>query len=182
MCDNSQNPKEKIKGEKYVKLALDCVKSVNGKQKVKDFSNILVGNKNAEIKTYKGNESPFFKSGAEEDEHFWHAVFRQIVVLGFVKKEIEAYWTLILTEKGEEFLNNPKDIYLIKEHDVSDADDEDIILNQKAGWGALDEKLFKMLKDLRKSIALKKNIPPFVIFQDPSMEEMTMQYPINFED
>ena len=71
---------------------------------------------------------------------------------------------------------------LIKEHDFSDTDDKDIILNQKAGGGALDEKLFKMLKDLRKSIALKKNIPPFVIFQDPSMEEMTMQYPINFEE
>jgi ATP-dependent DNA helicase RecQ len=182
MCDNSQNPKEKIKGEKYVKLALDCVKSVNGKHKVKYFANILVGNNNAEIKTYKGNESPFFKSGAEEDEHFWHAVFRQIVVLGFVKKEIESYGTLILTEKGEEFLNNPKEIDLIKEHDFSDTDDEDIFLNQKAGGGALDEKLFKMLKDLRKSIALQKSIPPFVIFQDPSMEEMTMQYPINFEE
>ena len=182
MCDNSQNPKEKIKGKKYVKLALDCVKSVNGKHKVKYFANILVGNNNAEIKTYKGNESPFFNSGAEEDVHFWHAVFRQIVVLGFVKKEIETYGTLILTEKGEEFINNPKEIDLIKEHDFSDTDDKDIILNQKGGGGALDEKLFKMLKDLRKSIALKKNIPPFVIFQDPSMEEMTMQYPINFEE
>ena len=182
MCDNSQNPKEKIKGKKYVKLALDCVKSVNGKHKVKYFANILVGNNNAEIKTYKGNESPFFNSGAEEDVHFWHAVFRQIVVLGFVKKEIETYGTLILTEKGEEFINNPKEIELIKEHDFSDTDDKDIILNQKGGGGALDEKLFKMLKDLRKSIALKKNIPPFVIFQDPSMEEMTMQYPINFEE
>ena len=182
MCDNSQNPKEKIKGKQYVKLALDCVKSVNGKHKMKYFANILVGNNNAEIKTYKGNESPFFNSGAEEDEHFWHAVFRQIVVLGFVKKEIESYGTLILTEKGENFINNPKEIDLIKEHDFSDTDDKDIILNQKANGGALDEKLFKMLKDLRKSIALKKNIPPFVIFQDPSMEEMTMQYPINFEE
>ena len=182
MCDNSQNPKEKINGKQYVKLALDCVKSVNGKHKVKYFANILVGNNNAEIKTYKGNESPFFNSGAEEDEHFWHAVFRQIVVLGFVKKEIESYGTLILTEKGEEFINNPKEIDLIKEHDFSDTDDKDIVLNQKAGGGALDEKLFKMLKDLRKSIAQKKSIPPFVIFQDPSMEEMTMQYPINFEE
>jgi len=182
MCDNSQNPKEKIKGKQYVKLALDCVKSVNGKHKVKYFANVLVGNNNAEIKTYKGNESPFFNSGGEEDEHFWHAVFRQIVVLGFVKKEIESYGTLLLTEKGEDFINNPKEIDLIKEHDFSDTDDKDIILNQKAGGGALDEKLFKMLKDLRKSIALKKNIPPFVIFQDPSMEEMTMQYPINFEE
>ena len=182
MCDNSQNPKEKIKGKEYVKLALDCVKSVNGKHKVKYFANILVGKNNAEIKTYKGNESPFFNSGGEEDEHFWHAVFRQIVVLGFVRKEIESYGTLILTEKGKDFINNPKEIDLIKEHDFSDTDDKDIILNQKGGGGALDEKLFKMLKDLRKSIAVKKSIPPFVIFQDPSIEEMTMQYPINIEE
>jgi ATP-dependent DNA helicase RecQ len=182
MCDNSQNPKEKIKGKQYVKLALDCVKSVNGKHKVKYFANILVGKNNAEIKTYKGNESPFFNSGGEEDEHFWHAVFRQIVVLGFVRKEIESYGTLILTEKGKDFINNPKEIDLIKEHDFSDTDDKDIILNQKGGGGALDEKLFKMLKDLRKSIAVKKSIPPFVIFQDPSIEEMTMQYPINIEE
>ena len=182
MCDNSQNPKEKIKGKQYVKLALDCVKSVNGKHKVKYFANILVGKNNAEIKTYKGNESPFFNSGGEEDEHFWHAVFRQIVVLGFVRKEIESYGTLILTEKGKDFINNPKEIDLIKEHDFSDTDDKDIILNQKGGGGALDEKLFKMLKDLRKSIAVKKSIPPFVIFQDPSIEEMTMQYPIDIEE
>ena len=182
MCDNSQNPKEKIRGKEYVKLALDCVKSVNGKHKVKYFANILVGKNNAEIKTYKGNESPFFNSGGEEDEHFWHAVFRQIVVLGFVRKEIESYGTLILTEKGKDFINNPKEIDLIKEHDFSDTDDKDIILNQKGGGGALDEKLFKMLKELRKSIAVKKSIPPFVIFQDPSIEEMTMQYPINIEE
>ena len=106
---------------------------------MKYFANLLVGNNNAEIKTYKGNESPFFSSGAEEDVHFWHAVFRQIVVLGFVK-EIETYGTLILTEKGEEFINNPKGIDLVKEHDFSDTDDKDIILNQ-AGGGALDEKL-----------------------------------------
>ena len=182
MCDNSQNPKEKIRGKEYVKLALDCVKSVNGKHKVKYFANILVGKNNAEIKTYKGNESPFFNSGGEEDEHFWHAVFRQIVVLGFVRKEIESYGTLILTEKGKDFINNPKEIDLIKEHDFSDTDDKDIILNQKGGGGALDEKLFKMLKELRKSIAVKKSIPPFVIFQDPSIEEMTMQYPIDIEE
>ena len=182
MCDNSQNPKEKIRGKQYVKLALDCVKSVNGKHKVKYFANILVGKNNAEIKTYKGNESPFFNSGGEEDEHFWHAVFRQIVVLGFVRKEIESYGTLILTEKGKDFIDKPKEIDLIKEHDFSDTDDKDIILNQKGGGGALDEKLFKMLKDLRKSIAVKKSIPPFVIFQDPSIEEMTMQYPIDIEE
>ncbi len=182
MCDNSQNPKEKIEGKKYVQLALECVKSVKGKHKVKYFTHLLTGKKTGEITTYKGIDSPFFNKGAEEDEHFWHAVFRQIVVQGLIKKEVESYGTLSLTEKGDDYISSPHSFMLIKEHDFSDTDDVDIILNQKGGGGALDEKLFKMLKDLRKSIAVKKNIPPFVIFQDPSIEEMTMQYPINPEE
>ena len=182
MCDNSQNPKEKIEGKHYVKLALECVKSVSGKHKVKYFAHLLTGKQTAEIKTYKGTESPYFNKGGEEDEYFWHAVYRQIVVQGFVKKEIESYGTLIVTDKGEEFIAAPQSFTLIKEHDFSDTDDKDIILNPKVGGGALDEKLFKMLKELRKSIAVKKNIPPFVIFQDPSIEEMTMQYPITTEE
>jgi len=182
MCDNSQNPKEKIEGKHYVKLALECVKSVSGKHKVKYFAHLLTGKQTAEIKTYKGTESPYFNKGGEEDEYFWHAVYRQIVVQGFVKKEIESYGTLIVTDKGEEFIAAPQSFTLIKEHDFSDTDDKDIILNPKGGGGALDEKLFKMLKELRKSIAVKKNIPPFVIFQDPSIEEMTMQYPITTEE
>ena len=182
MCDNSQNPKEKIEGKQYVQLALECVKSVQGKHKVKYFTHLLTGKKTGEITTYKGIDSPFFNKGAEEDEHFWHAVFRQIVVQGLIKKEVESYGTLSVTEKGDDYIASPHSFMLIKEHDFSDTDDLDIILNQKGGGGALDEKLFKMLKDLRKSIAVKKNIPPFVIFQDPSIEEMTMQYPINLEE
>ena len=182
MCDNSQNPKEKIEGKKYVQLALECVKSIQGKHKVKYFTHLLTGKKTGEITTYKGIDSPFFNKGVEEDEHFWHAVFRQIVVQGLIKKEVESYGTLSVTEKGEDYIASPHSFMLIKEHDFSDTDDLDIILNQKGGGGALDEKLFKMLKDLRKSIAVKKNIPPFVIFQDPSIEEMTMQYPINLEE
>ena len=182
MCDNSQNPKEKLEGKQYVKLALECVKSVHGKHKVKYFTHLLTGKKTAEITTYKGIDSPFFNMGSEEDEHFWHAVFRQIVVQGLIKKEVESYGTLSVTEKGDNYISSPHSFMLIKEHDFSDTDDMDIILNQKGGGGALDEKLFKMLKDLRKSIAVKKKIPPFVIFQDPSIEEMTMQYPINLEE
>ncbi|MAJ06407.1 MAG: DNA helicase RecQ [Crocinitomicaceae bacterium] len=182
MCDNSQNPKEKIEGKEFIKLALEVVKSVNGKHKVKYFAHILTGKKTAEIKTYKGDESPFFNKGFEQDEHFWHAVFRQIIVLGLIKKEVESYGTLMVTKKGDEFLAHPYSSMLVKEHDFSDTDDHDIIVNQKSGGGALDEKLFKMLKDLRKSIAIKKNIPPFVIFQDPSIEEMTMQYPISIDE
>tara|TARA_B100001287_G_scaffold111572_1_gene94061 strand:+ start:20807 stop:23002 length:2196 start_codon:yes stop_codon:yes gene_type:complete len=181
MCDNSQNPKEKIEGEKSVLTALECVENTQGKHKAKYFVNILIGNQTAEVKTYKGFNSNFFGKGKEFDDHYWHAVFRQIIVAGLLKKEIETYGTLLLTKKGKEFMSSPHSFELIKEHDFSDTDDDDILLQQK-GSGALDETLFNMLKDLRKSIALKKKIPPFVIFQDPSLEEMTIQYPINVEE
>ena len=181
MCDNSQNPKEKIEGKESVKMALECVKSIKGKHKVKYFVNILVGNETAEIKTYKGNQTTFFKKGNEFDDHYWHAVYRQIIVAGLLKKEIESYGTLLITKNGEDYINNPKPFELIKEHDFSDTDDDDILIQQKGG-GALDERLFNMLKDLRRSIAVKKKIPPFVIFQDPSLEEMTIQYPVSIDE
>ena len=181
MCDNSTNPKETTEGKENVALALSCVKSVKGKHKVKYFVDILSGNKTAEIKTYQGISSPFFGKGKEHDNHFWHAVYRQIIVAGLLKKEVESYGTLLLTPKGEKFMDQPTSFMLIKEHDFSDTDDDDLILNQKGG-GALDDKLFNMLKDLRKSIATKKQIPPFVIFQDPSLEEMTVHYPITIEE
>ena len=105
----------------------------------------------------------------------------EIIVAGLLKKEVESYGTLLLTPKGEKFMDQPTSFMLIKEHDFSDTDDDDLILNQKGG-GALDDKLFNMLKDLRKSIATKKQIPPFVIFQDPSLEEMTVHYPVTIEE
>ncbi len=181
MCDNSTNPKELTEGKDNVALALVCVKSVKAKHKAKYFVDLLTGNKTAEIKTYQGINSPYFGKGDEYDNHFWHAVYRQIVVAGLIKKEVESYGTLLVTNEGQKFIDTPSSFMLIKEHDFSDTDDDDIILNQKGG-GALDEKLFNMLKDLRKSIASKKKIPPFVIFQDPSLEEMTVHYPISIEE
>ena len=181
MCDNSTNPKELTEGKDNVALALACVKSVKAKHKAKFFVDLLTGNKTAEVKTYQGINSPYFSKGDDYDNHFWHAVYRQIVVAGLIKKEVESYGTLLITNEGQKFIDAPSSFMLIKEHDFSDTDDDDIILNQKGG-GALDEKLFNMLKDLRKSIATKKKIPPFVIFQDPSLEEMTVHYPISIEE
>ena len=181
MCDNSTNPKELTEGKDNVALALACVKSVKAKHKAKYFVDVLTGNKTAEVKTYQGINSPYFSKGDDYDNHFWHAVFRQIIVAGLIKKEVESYGTLLITNEGQKFIDAPSSFMLIKEHDFSDTDDDDIILNQKGG-GALDEKLFNMLKDLRKSIATKKKIPPFVIFQDPSLEEMTVHYPISIEE
>ena len=111
MCDNSQNPKEKIEGKEFIKLALEVVKSVNGKHKVKYFAHLLTGKKSAEIKTYKGDESLFFNKGVEQDEHFWHAVFRQIKS-GLIKKEVESYGTLMVTKKEMNFYHPHSSILL----------------------------------------------------------------------
>ncbi len=181
MCDNSRFPKEKSEGKEDVQLVLKTIKSIVGKHKVKYFVDILTGNLTSEINTYKHNNNEFFGAGKEKDGLFWNAVLRQVIVAGLVGKEIESYGTLFLRESGEDFISNPKSFMLIKEHNYSDTDNSDIILNQKGGR-ASDDVLFKMLKDLRKEIAKGKGVPPFVVFQDPSLEDMTLQYPISMEE
>ena len=182
MCDNSRHPKEKTEGKDQVILALKIVGSLLSKHKVKYFVDLLVGKSTSEIKTYKHDTNKFFSKGSDYDEHFWNAVYRQIIVSKLIGKEIESYGTLFLTEKGKDFIKSPNSYMIYKEHDFSDTDDDDIIIDQKGGGGALDETLFEMLKDLRRSISKKMNVPPFVVFQDPSLEDMTIQYPITFEE
>jgi ATP-dependent DNA helicase RecQ len=181
MCDNSRFPKEKTEGKEDVHLVLRTIKSIVGKHKVKYFVDILSGNITSEITTYKHHTSDFFGAGKEKDPLFWNAALRQVIVAGLVGKEIESYGTLFLKEAGEDFINNPKSFMLIKEHNYSDTDDSNIVLNQKGGR-ASDDVLFKILKDLRKEIAKSKGVPPFVVFQDPSLEDMTLQYPISMEE
>ena len=181
MCDNSRFPKEKSEGKDDVQLVLKTIKGIVGKHKVKYFVDILTGNLTSEINTYKHNNNEFFGAGKEKDPLFWNAALRQVIVAGLVGKEIESYGTLFLKEAGENFISNPKSFMLIKEHNYSDTDDSSLILNQKGGR-ASDEALFKILKDLRKEIAKSKDVPPFVVFQDPSLEDMTLQYPISMEE
>jgi ATP-dependent DNA helicase RecQ len=182
MCDNSKFPKEKFEGKQEVKMALETINSIEGKHKFNYFVDILTGNSTSKVKTYKHESNLFFGLGKNYDENFWNAVYRQIIVAGLAAKEIESYGTLFLTQKGKEFIDQPVSFLLSKEHDFSDTDDEDIIVDQKGGGGSLDPELFNLLKDLRKSLSVKNKIPPFVIFQDPSLEDMTIQYPITIED
>ena len=182
MCDNSKFPKEKFEGMNEVKMALQTVQSIEGKHKFNYFVDILTGNKTSKVQTYKHESNTYFGKGKAHDEPFWNAVYRQLIVAGLAAKEIESYGTLFLTKSGEDFINSPKSFMLAKEHDFSDTDDEDVIVDQKVGGGALDPELFRLLKDLRKSLSIKNKIPPFVIFQDPSLEDMTIQYPVSIED
>jgi len=181
MCDNSRFPKEKSEGKDDVQLVLKTIKSIVGKHKVKYFVDILTGTTTSEVKTYKHDTNEYFGAGKEKDALFWNAALRQVIVAGLVGKEIESYGTLFLREAGQKFIENPESFMLIKEHNYSDTDDTDFIVNQKGGK-ASDEVLFKMLKELRKEIAKSKEVPPFVVFQDPSLEDMTLQYPISMDE
>lgn len=181
MCDNSRHPKEKVEGKDDVVTILKVIEHIKGKHKVKYFVDFLVGKKTNEITTYKHDKNEYFGIGKDKEAHFWNAALRQVIVAGFLGKEIESYGTLFLTPRGKDFMVEPRSFELIKEHDFSDTDDDDIIINQKGGK-ASDEVLFKMLKELRKKMAKDKGVPPFVIFQDPSLEDMTVQYPITIEE
>lgn len=184
LCDNTQNPKKKSEGKEKVVELLQVVRDLKGKHKYPYISDFMVGVKTSEIVTYKHDQHEKFGVGKEHDNQFWNAVLRQVIVGGLLKKEIETYGTLSLTEKGHEFIKNPVSFMLIEENDFSDIDpnNDTVIVNQKTGGKAADETLFLMLKDLRKQIATSKNVPPFVVFQDPSLEDMATQYPITIEE
>ncbi len=149
-------------------------------QKAKHICSYLSGNLTADIKAYKHNQLPGFGIGKEKDENFWNAVIRQSLVAGLIYKDIESYGILKFSEDGKEFIKNPRSFTLLKEHDFSVTDDD--ISASAAKGGAFDEVLYQMLLDLRKSISKQKNIPPFVIFQEPSLKDMCFQYPITIDE
>ncbi|HRW62572.1 MAG TPA: DNA helicase RecQ [Bacteroidales bacterium] len=181
-CDNCLHPKEQFEGQDDVVLALKAVLDVKEKFKAEHVAQVLSGVKNSAIKSYKHHELEIFGEGAEQDVKYWNAVLRQALVAGLVEKDIENYGLLHLTEKGKDFIQNPESFMLTKDHDYEAADDD---LDGKGGGpktGALDTELFNILKDLRKKVAKDLNLPPFVIFQDPSLEDMAIQYPITLEE
>jgi len=181
-CDNCLHPKQQFEGKEYLQLVLETVLAVKEKFKAEHVANILCGNITTAIKSYKHNKLETFGEGAEKDVKFWNAIIRQALVMKFVKKDIENYGLLLLTEKGRKFIKEPFDLMFTQDHDYQESDDDDITLSQPGKGGSSDEELFNMLKDLRKRIAKKKNLPPFVIFQDPSLEDMSIQYPITIEE
>ncbi|MFN6378426.1 MAG: DNA helicase RecQ [Flavobacteriales bacterium] len=182
MDDNSRNPKEKFEGKEYVKLLLDTIASFKEMHKAKFICNVICGIKNSEVTTYKGHLNEFFGEGKEETEKFWNAILRQMLVRGLLRKEIETYGTLKITDEGKAFMKKPTSFTLVKEEEIGETDDDGELLIPKQGGGAADETLFGMLKDLRLKTSKEKKIPPYVIFQDPALEEMATQYPITIDE
>jgi len=180
-CDNCLNPKEFVEAQDEVTRALEAIYEVKEKYKAEHIADILVGKSTAAVKSFHHDELESFGMGDDHDEHFWQAVFRQSMVAGLISKDIENYGLLKITLAGHEYLNNPQPFQLVKNHRYEDEDD-DSVTGAPAGGSGGDPELFNMLKDLRKSIAKKLNLPPFVIFQDPSLADMSIQYPITLDE
>ena len=181
-CDNCLNPKAQIEAKDDIVIALKAILEVNEKYKGDHIANILIGNSTAAIKSFKHYTLKSFGSGKEHDERFWNAVFRQLMVAGIINKDIENYGLLKVTEKGHEFLEKPHSFMLVKNHDYEEEGDSVVAGGAPSGGASGDPQLFAMLKDLRKKVAKKHDLPPFVIFQDPSLADMSIQYPITIEE
>ncbi len=180
-CDNCKNPRERREGQEFVTMLLEAIKLLEETQKAKHYCAYLSGHVTADIKAYKHDKLSTFGIGKDQDEHFWNAVIRQVTLGGLIFKDIETFGTLKLTDAGKRFLERPESFMLLKQHDFSNTDDDESIVQAGKG-GAFDETLYDLLVDLRKTIAKQKNIPPFVIFQEPSLKDMCFQYPITIEE
>lgn len=186
MCDNCRHPKEKFDAKEDLELALECVLEMKEKHKIRDVIHVLMGTLTATAKSYKHNELESWTKGIEDDkeEKFWMAVLRQAVVNGYLSKDIENYGIIKVTEKGHAFLKKPISVKFTRDNDFNntDRDEDDFASGGKGGSSTADEVLFAMLKDLVKKTAKAKGLPPYVIFQETSLEEMAIQYPVTMEE
>ena len=182
MDDNSRNPKKKHEAKEDVKLLLNVIKNTLQKYKSKEVVNTIIGKENALLTSHKTHLQPFFGSGKDKSALYWMALIRQILVVNLIRKEIEQYGVVKLTEKGQEFINNPTSFMMTEDHSYNEEKDSSIITNSKSSGGVADEKLVKLLKDLRKSVATKEGVPPFAVFQDPSLDDMALKYPITLPE
>ncbi len=178
-CDNCLHPKQQFEGKDHIVNFLKVVNELRERFKTEHVVDVMTGKITSVIKSYHHHELDVFGKGSDEDEKFWHAVARQSLVAGLLSKDIENYGLLKVTEKGHQFINNPYSIMIARDHNYDEMEEES---RSTGGTAAVDNTLFSMLKDLRKEISKKKNLPPFVIFQDPSLEAMSTYYPISIEE
>lgn len=181
MCDNCRNPKEKTEGKDDVVKMLRAVIDLKEMQRANHICSHLHGEQTTEIKSYRHDQLPSFATGKDKDKKFWNAVIRQSLVAGLITKDIESYGIIKMTPRGHDFIENPKSFKLVKEHDYSALEAEETPVNTGAK-DAFDDTLYQALLDLRKQISREKDIPPFVIFQEASLKDMSFQYPISKEE
>ena len=182
MDDNSRNPKKKHEAKENVVKLLSVVKQTLQKYKSKDIVNTLVGKENALLTSHKTHLQPFFGIGKDRTAAYWMALIRQVLVVYYIKKEIEQYGVVKLTDKGLMYLDKPSSFLMTEDHSYSEENDNVIITNAKSSGGVADAVLVSLLKGLRKKVAAKQGVPPFAVFQDPSLDDMALKYPISLEE
>ena len=182
MDDNTKNPKDKEEAKDDLVKVIQVVQGTMEKFKSKEIVKVLTGKVNAIIASHKTDEKPFFGIGKDRDKEHWMALVRQGLVAGYLRKEIEQYGILHVTPKGAEYVKNPVSFMMTKDHVYNKAADDAIVSAAKTSAGVTDEALLKVLKDLRKKQGQKLGVPPFVIFQDPSLQDMALKYPVTLEE
>jgi len=181
-CDNCLYPKVQFEGSKEIELAMQIILAVKEKFKVDHIVNILTGTVNSTIKSYEHDELELFGEGMDKSALFWNSILRKALIEELIDKDIESYGLLYLTDKGRAFMENPYPIMVTQDKEFEEGEDDDNIQIGGKGGGACDEELLAMLKQECRSVAKKLNLPPFVIFQDPSLEDMATQYPITTDE
>jgi ATP-dependent DNA helicase RecQ len=182
-CDNCMHPRERFDGTEFVKMALEAVKQTNERFTLSHLVNVIRGTEDEYVKSYAHFDLPIYGKGDQQDADFWKSVIRQALIYQYLEKDIDNIGVLKITKKGQDFLKKPHPIELARDHNfTTDVEDEEsserVIINSKS----YDEKLFELLKTLRKKMAKEKDLPPYVIFQDPSLEEMATTYPTTKEE
>ncbi|MEO9953552.1 DNA helicase RecQ [Nonlabens sp.] len=179
MDDNMRNPKPQKEAVEEVKKLVQLIGDAGERYKSKDIVSILMGNNNAMISSHKVDQQGYFGSGKDKDKAYWTALIRQVLVARLIKKDIETYGTLKVLDAGREFVKSGKTFMMSDDHTYNASSDQ--IVGAAKG-GAVDAQLVKFLKDLRKKVAKQKNVPPYIVFQDPSLEDMATKYPVNMEE
>ena len=180
-CDNCLNPKEKFEGKEDVQTVLETIIAAKEGFKTEHFINILMGKLTSEISNYRHDKLSTFGIGADETPLYWKGVIRQMIIAKLIEKGIVNYGLLKVTENGYEFFKNPHSIMLTRDTDYEAIEDQERD-SEYGGTAAADEELYNMLKNLRKDIAKKLNLPPYVIFDDASLQDMAIQYPITIDE
>ena len=181
MDDNVRNPKTKIEAKDQVVQLLQVVRDTKHLYKSKEIVFTLIGRVNAMIKAHRTDTQKFFGCGKDHEERYWMALIRQVLVDGYLTKEIETYGILKISEKGLNFIKNPTSFMMSEDHEYNETEDEAIVTAAKSSATA-DEVLMGILRDLRKKVSKNLGVPPFVVFQDPSLEDMALKYPITIDE
>lgn len=179
-CDNCLHPKNKIEAKDALLVVLKAIAAVKENFRQEYVIDFVKGRATDDIVSHKHNELEEFGTGEDMDNKLWNPVIRQALISGYLKKDVENYGLLKLTASGKRFIKKPKSFLIVEDREFKDDFDEDNI--REGGCGALDQQLYSMLKDLRKSFAKKHKLPPYVIFQDVSLEQMATMYPVTIQE